>query len=65
MPTLSLFQQYNRCHFWSNFEIGSLDFLRSDAYTKYFEHLDKSGGFSYERWGGASFLSFSCREELD
>lgn len=33
---------------WSNFEIGDLDFWRGEAYTKYFEHLDKKGGFYYE-----------------
>ncbi|KAI8376137.1 nucleotide-diphospho-sugar transferase [Radiomyces spectabilis] len=46
-------ETYNGCHFWSNFEIGSLEFLRSPAYTKYFEYLDKAGGFFYERWGDA------------
>ncbi|KAJ2257423.1 alpha-1,2-mannosyltransferase ktr1 [Coemansia sp. RSA 454] len=45
--------EYNRCHFWSNFEIGSLDFLRSDQYMAYFDHLDRAGGFFYERWGDA------------
>ncbi|KAJ2451518.1 hypothetical protein EV183_003552 [Coemansia sp. RSA 2336] len=44
---------YNRCHFWSNFEIGSLDFLRSDQYLAYFDYLDRAGGFFYERWGDA------------
>ncbi|KAJ2827094.1 hypothetical protein IWW50_002055 [Coemansia erecta] len=44
---------YNRCHFWSNFEIGSLDFLRSDQYMAYFDYLDRAGGFFYERWGDA------------
>ncbi|KAJ2238362.1 hypothetical protein H4R99_000284 [Coemansia sp. RSA 1722] len=44
---------YNLCHFWSNFEIGSLDFLRSEQYLSYFEYLDKAGGFFYERWGDA------------
>ncbi|KAI9502617.1 glycolipid 2-alpha-mannosyltransferase-domain-containing protein [Coemansia spiralis] len=44
---------YNRCHFWSNFEIGSLDFLRSEKYLAYFDHLDRAGGFFYERWGDA------------
>lgn len=44
---------YNFCHFWSNFEIGDLDFFRSKVYMDYFEHLDKSGGFYYERWGDA------------
>lgn len=44
---------YSTCHFWSNFEIGSLDFFRSEAYQRYFEHLDRAGGFFYERWGDA------------
>lgn len=45
--------EYNLCHFWSNFEIASLDFYRSDTYRRYFDHLDKTGGFFYERWGDA------------
>lgn len=44
---------YSTCHFWSNFEIASLDFWRSEAYTAYFNHLDRAGGFFYERWGDA------------
>lgn len=44
---------YNLCHFWSNFEIASLKFFRSGAYNKYFDYLDKTGGFFYERWGDA------------
>lgn len=40
---------YNLCHFWSNFEIGDLKFLRSEAYTKFFDYLDRAGGFFYER----------------
>jgi len=44
---------YNLCHFWSNFEIGSLKLFRSNAYSKYFEFLDREGGFFYERWGDA------------
>lgn len=35
----------------SNFEIARIDFWRSEAYRAYFDHLDKSGGFFYERWG--------------
>lgn len=50
---------YSTCHFWSNFEIGSLDFWRSEAYTKYFEHLDHAGGFFYERWGDAPVHSIA------
>merc|ERR1712130_249915 len=44
---------YSTCHFWSNFEIADMDFWRSPAYEAYFEHLDKAGGFFYERWGDA------------
>lgn len=44
---------YNLCHFWSNFEIASLNFYRGEAYSKYFEFLDSTGGFFYERWGDA------------
>ncbi|CDO71226.1 Glycosyltransferase Family 15 protein [Trametes cinnabarina] len=39
---------YNNCHFWSNFEIGDLDFWRGEAYSKFFDFLDKKGGFYYE-----------------
>lgn len=44
---------YNLCHFWSNFEIGDLNFFRSESYLRFFEYLDKAGGFFYERWGDA------------
>ncbi|KAL9052433.1 MAG: hypothetical protein Q9162_005402 [Coniocarpon cinnabarinum] len=44
---------YSTCHFWSNFEIGDLGFWRGDAYMRYFNHLDRAGGFFYERWGDA------------
>ncbi|GMM37303.1 putative mannosyltransferase [Saccharomycopsis crataegensis] len=44
---------YSTCHFWSNFEIADMDFFRGEAYSKWFEHLDNSGGFYYERWGDA------------
>ncbi|EGW32052.1 uncharacterized protein SPAPADRAFT_61146, partial [Spathaspora passalidarum NRRL Y-27907] len=48
---------YNLCHFWSNFEIANLNFWRGEAYSRYFEHLDKTGGFFYERWGDAPIHS--------
>ncbi|OZJ03322.1 hypothetical protein BZG36_04218 [Bifiguratus adelaidae] len=44
---------YSRCHFWTNFEIASFDIWRSEAYLKFFDYLDSSGGFYYERWGDA------------
>lgn len=45
---------------WSNFEIGDLNFWRSEAYMKFFEHLDKAGGFYYERWGDAPVHSIGA-----
>ncbi|KAL2131871.1 hypothetical protein VTI74DRAFT_4483 [Chaetomium olivicolor] len=53
-------ETYNRCHFWSNFEIGSLNWLRSKAYIDYFESLDRDGGFFYERWGDAPVHSIAA-----
>ncbi|KAK0719918.1 glycosyltransferase family 15 protein [Lasiosphaeris hirsuta] len=44
---------YSTCHFWSNFEIADMRFWRSKAYDDYFNHLDRAGGFFYERWGDA------------
>ncbi|EJU03429.1 nucleotide-diphospho-sugar transferase [Dacryopinax primogenitus] len=44
---------YNRCHFWTNFEIGHLPFFRSQPYQQLFTALDRSGGFYTERWGDA------------
>ncbi|MCJ1354316.1 MAG: hypothetical protein MMC33_004304 [Icmadophila ericetorum] len=44
---------YNNCQFFSNFEIGNLNLFRSEAYQKYFEWLDRGGGFFYERFGDA------------
>ncbi|KAJ6500903.1 glycosyltransferase family 15 protein [Mycena sanguinolenta] len=52
-------QDFNMCHFWSNFEIADMDFWRSEVYTKFFEFLDKTGGFYYERWGDAPVHSIA------
>lgn len=46
-------QGYSTCHFWSNFEIGDMDFFRGKAYSEWFKHLDSTGKFYYERWGDA------------
>jgi alpha 1,2-mannosyltransferase len=52
-------KEYNLCHFWSNFEIADLKFLRGPEYSAYFDYLDKSGGFFYERWGDAPVHSIA------
>jgi alpha 1,2-mannosyltransferase len=53
-------ETYNKCHFWSNFEIGNLNWLRSDAYVDFFTSLDHAGGFFYERWGDAPVHSIAA-----
>ncbi|CAK7563416.1 MAG: alpha 1,2-mannosyltransferase 2.4.1 [Sporothrix epigloea] len=53
-------ETYNKCHFWSNFEIGNLNWLRSKAYNDFFESLDRDGGFFYERWGDAPVHSIAA-----
>ncbi|KAH7926325.1 glycosyltransferase family 15 protein [Leucogyrophana mollusca] len=53
-------ETYNRCHFWSNFEIGDLDLWRGEAYSKFFDYLDEQGGFYYERWGDAPVHSIGA-----
>ncbi|KAK8186965.1 glycolipid 2-alpha-mannosyltransferase-domain-containing protein [Phyllosticta capitalensis] len=50
---------YSTCHFWSNFEIGDMNFWRSKQYDEFFQHLDRSGGFFYERWGDAPVHSIA------
>ncbi|CED85436.1 glycosyltransferase family 15 protein [Phaffia rhodozyma] len=51
---------YNLCHFWSNFELGDLNFWRSEPYQAYFDFLDAKGGFYYERWGDAPVHSIGA-----
>ncbi|GAA5895435.1 hypothetical protein JCM6882_006250 [Rhodosporidiobolus microsporus] len=51
---------YNGCHFWSNFEIASLSLFRSAPYRAFFAHLDRTGGFFYERWGDAPVHSIAA-----
>ena len=50
---------FSTCHFWSNFEIADMEFWRSKPYEDYFEHLDRAGGFFYERWGDAPVHSIA------
>ncbi|KAJ2773365.1 hypothetical protein IWQ57_001328 [Coemansia nantahalensis] len=51
---------YNGCHFWSNFEIVDLSFYRSEQYMRFFDFLDREGGFFYERWGDAPVHSIAA-----
>ncbi|KAL1953073.1 hypothetical protein VTO42DRAFT_3611 [Malbranchea cinnamomea] len=53
-------EKYNMCHFWSNFEIARLDWFRSEEYEKFFQMMDRSGGFWMERWGDAPIHSLAA-----
>ncbi|KAF2817211.1 alpha-1,2-mannosyltransferase Kre5 [Mytilinidion resinicola] len=53
-------EEYNMCHFWSNFEIARLDWFRSKEYNDFFEMMDRSGGFWMERWGDAPIHSLAA-----
>lgn len=50
---------YSTCHFWTNFEITDMDFLRSPIYEEFMAHLDSVKGFYYERWGDAPVRSLA------
>lgn len=54
-------ESYNMCHFWSNFEIASLDWFRSKEYNDFFNTMDRSGGFWMER---VSYYCLAKRHEL-
>lgn len=56
---------YSTCHFWSNFEIGELDFFRGKEYQDFYNHLDQAGGFFYERWGDAPVHSVALALLMD
>ncbi|MCJ1235157.1 hypothetical protein MMC14_003123 [Varicellaria rhodocarpa] len=50
---------YNNCQFFSNFEVGDLNYFRGEANERYFDWLDKGGGFFYERFGDAPIHTLS------
>ncbi|OUM56052.1 hypothetical protein BVG19_g5713 [[Candida] boidinii] len=52
-------EEYNLCHFWSNFEIASTKLFQSEEYVEYFKYLEESQGFFAERWGDAPIHSLA------
>jgi alpha 1,2-mannosyltransferase len=46
-------KEWNYLYYYNNFEICSLSFGRSAAYTDYFDYLDRLGGIYKYRWGDA------------
>ncbi|CAI4065335.1 hypothetical protein N7582_002964 [Saccharomyces uvarum] len=58
-------EEYNLCHFWSNFEIARVDLFDNEIYNAYFKHLEETGGFWTERWGDAPIHSIGLGMILD
>lgn len=58
-------EEYNLCHFWSNFEIARLDVFDNEIYNNYFEFLESTGGFWKERWGDAPVHTIGLGLTLD
>lgn len=58
-------EEYNLCHFWSNFEIARTDLFLSEQYQAYYDYLEKDGGFYRERWGDAPVHSIAVAMLLD
>ncbi|CAI4050538.1 hypothetical protein N7582_004940 [Saccharomyces uvarum] len=58
-------EEYNLCHFWSNFEIARLSVFDNEVYNNFFQFLEKSGGFWNERWGDAPVHSIGLSLTLD
>lgn len=58
-------EEYNLCHFWSNFEIARVDVFDNEVYNKYFEYLESWGGFWQERWGDAPVHSLGLALTLN
>ncbi|KAH6646327.1 nucleotide-diphospho-sugar transferase [Truncatella angustata] len=56
---------WSLCHYWSNFEIADMDLFRGQAYQDLFEHLDRTGGFYFERWGDAAVHSLAVAMFVD
>jgi hypothetical protein len=48
-----------RSEFWSHFEIGDLNWLRSDQYKQLFEYMDSKSGFHLENWSDAVFRTLA------
>ena len=48
----------DRIIIYNNFEVAPFSLWRDPKYLAYFDHLDKAGGFYYERWGDAPVRSY-------
>lgn len=48
------------CEFWSTFQIGDLNWLRSQEHQRFFQYLDSKGGFYLENWTDGVFQTLAA-----
>jgi hypothetical protein len=56
---------YNRCHYWNNFELLDLQFFRSRKWVDFFAFIDRQEGVWTERWGDALIRTLGVDMMLD
>jgi mannosyltransferase len=57
-------EDWTRKCMYNNFEISHKSIWEGKLYSKFFEYLDKAGGFFYERWGDSPIHSFGLAMSL-
>lgn len=57
--------KWNCNMFYTNFEVAKFSFFRGKEYMSYFDHLDRSGGIYYKRWGDAPIHWLGVRLFMD
>ncbi|KAJ4488223.1 nucleotide-diphospho-sugar transferase [Lentinula aciculospora] len=57
-------KEWTKMCMYNNFEISHRSIWESEIYTAFFKHLDRAGGFFYERWGDSPVHSFGIAMAL-
>ncbi|KAK7440239.1 hypothetical protein VKT23_017180 [Stygiomarasmius scandens] len=57
-------QEWNRMTMYNNFEISHKSVWENELYKKFFDFLDRAGGFFYERWSDAPIHAFGLAMSL-
>ncbi|THV07839.1 nucleotide-diphospho-sugar transferase [Dendrothele bispora CBS 962.96] len=56
--------EWSRMTFYNNFEISHKSVWENELYKKFFDFLDRAGGFFYERWSDAPIHAFGLAMSL-
>lgn len=57
--------EWDRSYYYTNFEISSMDFWRSQPVKDYFDYVDRSGGIYRYRWGDTLIHTMALGMFLD